>query len=133
MNSHLIIFDGICNFCNFCVNFIIKHDKNKNFKFASFQSNLAQNILKEKNIDSSRIDTIILLNNGRVHFKSSAALQIAKKLDGQWKLFFMLSIIPLPFRDMIYDLFARNRYKWFGSRESCRIPTEDERDRYLTD
>lgn len=133
MNSHLIMFDGMCNFCNYWVNFIIDHDKQKYFKFASLQSNLAQNFLKEKNIDLMKIDTIVLLMNEKVYFKSSAALQIAKKLNGFWKVVYILAIIPEPLRDLIYNFIARNRYKWFGRRESCRIPTEDESDRFLID
>lgn len=133
MNSNLILFDGVCNFCNFWVNFIIDHDEKQNFKFASLQSNIAQNILKRNNLDLLKMDSIVLLINEKAYFKSSAALQIAKKLDGYWKLIHVLSIIPLPVRDMIYDFIARNRYKWFGSRTSCRIPKEEEKERFLTD
>ncbi len=133
MDSQLILFDGICNFCNFGVNFIIDHDKKKYFKFASLQSNLAQNILKEKNIDPMKIDTIILIMNEKIFTKSSAALQIAKNLDGFWKVIYILSIIPAPIRDITYDFIARNRYKWFGKRESCRIPTDQNIDRFLSD
>jgi len=133
MDSQLILFDGICNFCNFGVNFIIDHDKKKYFKFASLQSNLAQNILKEKNIDPMKIDTIILIMNEKIFTKSSAALQIAKNLDGFWKVIYILSIIPAPIRDITYDFIARNRYKWFGKRESCRIPTDQNIDRFLFD
>ena len=133
MDSQLILFDGICNFCNFGVNFIIDHDKKKYFKFASLQSNLAQNILKEKNIVPMKIDTIILIMNEKIFTKSSAALQIAKNLDGFWKVIYILSIIPAPIRDITYDFIARNRYKWFGKRESCRIPTDQNIDRFLSD
>lgn len=133
MNSHLIMFDGMCNFCNFWVNFIIDHDEKKYFKFNSLQSNIAQNFLKRKNLDLPKMDTIVLMMNEKVYFKSSAALQIAKKLNGFWKVVYILAIIPEPLRDLIYNFIARNRYKWFGRRESCRIPTEDESDRFLID
>lgn len=133
MNSHLIMFDGMCNFCNYWVNFIIDHDKQKYFKFNSLQSNIAQNFLKRKNLDLPKMDTIVLMMNEKVYFKSSAALQIAKKLNGFWKVVYILAIIPEPLRDLIYNFIARNRYKWFGRRESCRIPTEDESDRFLID
>jgi predicted DCC family thiol-disulfide oxidoreductase YuxK len=131
MNLKLILFDGVCNFCNFWVNFIIDHDSKKYFKFASLQSNLAQNILKAENINPMKIDTIILIINEKTFTKSSAALQIAKNLDGFWKIIYVLVLIPKPIRDLIYDFIARNRYKWFGRRESCRIPTDEERDRFL--
>lgn len=133
MNSHLIMFDGMCNFCNYWVNFIIDHDKQKYFKFNSLQSNIAQNFLKRKNLDLPKMDTIVLMMNEKVYFKSSAALQIAKKLNRFWKVVYILVIIPEPLRDLIYNFIARNRYKWFGRRESCRIPTEDESDRFLID
>lgn len=133
MNSNLILFDGMCNFCNFWVNFIIDHDEKKYFKFNSLQSNIAQNFLKRKNLDLPKMDTIVLMMNEKVYFKSSAALQIAKKLNGFWKVVYILAIIPEPLRDLIYNFIARNRYKWFGRRESCRIPTEDESDRFLID
>lgn len=131
MNLKLILFDGVCNFCNFWVNFIINHDSKKYFKFASLQSNLAQNILKAENINPMEIDSIILKINEKTFTKSSAALQIVKNLDGFWKIFYVLILIPQPIRDFIYDSFARNRYKWFGKREFCRIPTNEERDRFL--
>ena len=86
MNSNLILFDGVCNFCNFWVNFIIDHDDKRYFKFASLQSDIAQRTLIEKKINISKIDSIILVVNDQVFFKSSAALQIAKKLNGFWKI-----------------------------------------------
>ena len=131
MNSNLILFDGLCNFCNFWVNFIIDHDDKRYFKFASLQSDIAQRILIEKKIDELKIDSIILVVNDQVFFKSSAALQIAKKLNGFWKILYIFSVIPSPLRDLIYDFVAKNRYKWFGKRETCRVPSKDEQERFL--
>jgi predicted DCC family thiol-disulfide oxidoreductase YuxK len=114
------------------VNFIIDHDDKKYFKFASLQSDIAQGILIEKNIDSSKLDSIILLLNEKVYFKSSAALHIAKNLNGFWKILYIFSVIPSPLRDLIYDFVARNRYKWFGKRETCRVPSKDVKERFFS-
>ena len=133
MNSNLILFDGMCNFCNFWVNFIIDHDRKKIFKFASLQSDAAQNILRCNNPNLLEMDTFVLMLSDNLFTKSFAALQITKKLDGFWKLIYVFSIIPEPLRDLVYDFIARNRYKWFGSRSSCRIPKEEEKERFLTD
>ncbi len=123
----------MCNFCNFWVNFIIDRDRNKHFRFASLQSDTAQKILKEKNFNPLKIETIVLVLNDKLFTKSSAALQIVKRLDGMWKLVYVFSILPKPMRDVVYDFIARNRYKWFGKRDSCRIPTEEVKGRFLTD
>lgn len=132
MNSNLILFDGVCNFCNFWVNFIIDHDDKRYFKFASLQSELAQRILLQKEIDARQIDSVILVMNDQVFFKSSAALLIAKKLNGFWKILYIFSVVPSPLRDLIYDFVAKNRYKWFGKRETCRVPSKDEKERFLS-
>ena len=132
MNSNLILFDGVCNFCNFWVNFIIDHDDKRYFKFASLQSDTAQRILIEKKIDISKIDSIILVVNDQVFFKSSAALQIAKKLNGFWKILYIFSVIPASLRDLIYDFVAKNRYNWFGKRDTCRVPSKAEKELFLS-
>ena len=132
MNSNLILFDGLCNFCNFWVNFIIDHDDKRYFKFASLQSDIAQRILIEKKIDTFKIDSIILVVKENVFFKSSATLQIAKNLNGFWKTLYIFSVIPSPLRDLIYDFIAKNRYNWFGKRERCRVPSKDEKERFLS-
>jgi predicted DCC family thiol-disulfide oxidoreductase YuxK len=114
------------------VNFIIDHDDKRYFQFASLQSDIAQRILIEKKIDELKMDSIILVVNDQLFFKSSAALQIAKKLNGFWKILYIFSVIPSHLRDLIYDFVAKNRYKWFGKRETCRIPSKDEKERFLS-
>lgn len=131
MHPNLILFDGVCNFCNFWVNFIIDRDSKASFKFTALQSDTARQILKSNNIDAMKIDSIVLVINGKIFFKSSAAFQIARKLDGFWKLLYIFIIIPPFMRDRIYDFIASNRYKWFGKRETCRIPTDDEKHRFI--
>lgn len=131
MHPNLILFDGVCNFCNFWVNFIIDRDSKAFFKFTAVQSDTARQILKSNKIDAMKIDSIVLVINGKIFFKSSAAFQIARKLDGFWKLLYIFIIIPPFMRDRIYDFIASNRYKWFGKRETCRIPTDDEKHRFI--
>lgn len=131
MHPNLILFDGVCNFCNFWVNFIIDRDSKAFFKFTALQSDTARQILKSNKIDAMKIDSIVLVINGKIFFKSSAAFQIARKLDGFWKLLYIFIIIPPFMRDRIYDFIASNRYKWFGKTETCRIPTDDEKHRFI--
>jgi predicted DCC family thiol-disulfide oxidoreductase YuxK len=114
------------------VNFIIDHDDKKYFKFISLQSDIAQRILIQKKIDPLHIDSLILVMNEKVFLKSSAALQISKNLNGFWKTLYIFSVIPSPFRDLIYNFIAKNRYKWFGKRETCRVPSKDEKERFVS-
>jgi predicted DCC family thiol-disulfide oxidoreductase YuxK len=132
MNSNVILFDGVCNFCNFWVNFIIDHDDKRFFQFASLQSEIAQRILTQKKINTVHIDSVILVMNEKVFFKSSAVLQIAKNLNGFWKTLYIFSVVPSRLRDLIYDFIAKNRYNWFGKRETCRVPSKDEKNRFLS-
>lgn len=126
----IILFDGICNFCNSSVQFIIKRDPTGYFKFASLQSEIGQQLLKQYRV-SKQIDSLIVIEKEKVYIKSSAALQISKKLSGFWKCFTILRVLPPFFRDFLYDLVAKNRYNWFGKRESCMLPTEEMKKRFL--
>ena len=125
----IIFFDGLCNLCNGAINFIIDHDKNGRFKFAPLQSDVAEQYIPQYVRENS--DSIILLDSGKIFSKSSAALKVAKQLDGLWKAFFVFMIFPKFIRDYVYDIIAKNRYKWFGKRETCRIPTDDIKNRFL--
>lgn len=131
MLSNLILFDGVCNFCNFWVNFIIVRDRKARFNFTPLQSVNAQQFLKSKSIDSTKIDSIVLIVNDEIFLKSSAVIQIARKLDGFWKLFYIFIIIPPFLRNRIYDFVASKRYKWFGRRDTCRIPNDSEKERFI--
>jgi predicted DCC family thiol-disulfide oxidoreductase YuxK len=130
-NYSIILFDGICNFCNSSVNFIIKRDKGNHFKFASLQSEIGQKFLTEYDFSHTEFDTIILIEKGELYTRSTAALRIAKSLSGIWKLFYIFIIVPPPVRNYFYDLLSRNRYKWFGKRDSCRIPTDMEKSKFI--
>ncbi|OIK14758.1 thiol-disulfide oxidoreductase DCC family protein [Bacillus sp. MUM 13] len=126
----VIFFDGVCNFCNGAVNFIIRHDSRSRFKFASLQSRCGEQFL-DRHPHLKKVDSIILLEGGKTYTHSSAALRIAGKMDGIIKAAALLFIVPKPFRDYLYNILAKNRYKWFGKRETCRIPTKEERTRFL--
>jgi len=125
----IIFFDGVCNLCNGAINFIIDRDKKAYFKFAPLQSKISKKYIPESVIKNT--DSIILWEGDQLHSKSTAALKVARHLDGAWKGLYVLIIIPKFIRDFIYDFIAKNRYKWFGKRDSCRMPTEDIKNRFL--
>ncbi|MFO7674430.1 MAG: thiol-disulfide oxidoreductase DCC family protein [Lutibacter sp.] len=130
-NKSIIFFDGICNLCNATVNFVIKHDKKAQFLFASFQSDAAKEILLHFNLKNLDVNTVILVEGQKVYNKSTAVLKIAKQLDGGTKAFYAFFIIPKIFRDRVYDFIAKNRYRWFGKRDSCLIPSIELKNRFL--
>ncbi|EOZ96907.1 hypothetical protein A33Q_2217 [Indibacter alkaliphilus LW1] len=127
----IVMFDGVCNLCNDAVDFIIVRDKNDKFKFGALQEETSKEILKDFNVKEDYLDSIILIREDKIFYKSKAALEIARNLSGLWPLFYGLVIIPTFLRDPIYDWIARNRYKWFGKRETCRFPSEEERAKFL--
>ena len=130
-NKKIILFDGVCNFCNFWVNFIIDRDKKDVFRFAPLQSDFAKEKLEKFKIDNLKLESVILIEDEKMYSKSTAALMIAKELSGPVKILFPLIVFPKFLRDFIYDLVARYRYKIFGKREICRIPTEEEKSKFL--
>ena len=130
-NKSIILFDGVCNLCNSSVNFIIKHDKKEHFKFASLQSDAAKEILLQYNSKKNKLDSIILVENGVIYEKSTAALIISKRLSGSIKLLYGFIIIPKFIRDWVYNYIAKNRYKWYGKQESCLMPTPNLKSRFL--
>lgn len=131
MEQPVVLFDGICNFCNFWVQFVIRRDKKAKLKFAVLQSETAKSILPIYSIDSDMLTSVILIEDGKAFLQSTAALRICKYLDGGWKLMYVLIIIPSFLRNAIYNWISKNRYKWFGKKEECWIPTPDLRERFL--
>lgn len=127
----VVLFDGICNFCNGWVNFIIKHDSRGYFKFTPLQSDAGEDLLKKFQIDRTGTDSVILVENGRAYTYSTAALRIARRLDGAWSWAYAFIVVPAPIRDFLYKVFARYRYKLFGKREECMMPTPEIRERFL--
>lgn len=128
--NHIILFDGVCNLCNSSVQFIIRHDPDKIYKFASLQSDFAQSFLKELHYKFLP-DSILYLEDGKVYDRSTAALKINRHLSKPWNYTYFLIIIPRFIRDAIYDMIAKYRYSWFGKNDSCMIPTSDLKDRFL--
>lgn len=131
ISNPIVLFDGVCNLCNSTVTFIIRRDQEKIFRFAPLQSPVGEEIKMACGLPKDELDSVILKVDGKVYKKSDAALQIARRLDGLWPLFFVFYLIPSVLRDPIYDLVARYRYRWFGKRESCMIPDSDLRSRFL--
>ena len=131
LNHYIILFDGVCNFCNYWVNFIIDRDKDDIFKFAALQSEAGQKLLNKFKMKTEDFDTFILID-GEIYFaKSTAALKIARKLNYPVKVLYYFIFIPKFLRDSIYSLIAINRYKFFGKRDICRIPSENEKKKFL--
>ena len=127
----LVLFDGVCNFCNGSVNFIIDRDRAGRFRFASLQSGAGQAVLARAGLRTDELSTLLLVEQGVVYTRSEAALRIVRRLRAPWPVFFGLVVVPRPLRDAVYDWVASNRYRWFGRTESCRIPTPEVRDRFL--
>ncbi|MHA6259151.1 thiol-disulfide oxidoreductase DCC family protein [Sporosarcina sp. CAU 1771] len=129
--KRIILFDGECNFCDSSVQFIIKRDPAAHFLFTSLQSEVGQKLVKEQNIPSD-VDSLVLIENNKVYTRSTAALRIAKKLDGLWHLLYLFILVPPVIRNGFYDRFAKNRYKWFGKKEdACALPSPEMRKRFI--
>ena len=131
MPAPVILFDGVCNFCNYWVNFAIKRDKKKKLKFAPLQGETARHLLAQYGLDTTKLSSVILVDKGKAYTQSSAAIRICKHLDGGWKLYYGFMIIPKFIRDFFYNIIARNRYKWFGKKETCTVPTPELRERFF--
>jgi len=129
--ERIVLFDGVCNFCNSSVQFIINRDPSGKFQFASQQSEVGERLMAAHGVRGN--DSIVYIENGQVFMKSTAALRIAKQLSGLWPACSIFTVIPLPIRNAVYNLIAKNRYRWFGKRESCMIPPPSIRKRFLHD
>lgn len=131
-HKKLILFDGVCNLCNSSVQYVIKHDKNNVFLFAALQSDIGQQIIEAYKIDTNKVDSILLYTPGKgVDYKSTAALKIASQLGFPQNLMTAFFIIPPFIRNWVYDYIAKNRYKWYGKKESCWIPTPELKSKFL--
>ena len=121
----IIFFDSVCNLCTGSVQFIIKHDPTHHFRFASLQSEIGQQVLQQYNLPIAEFGSFILLEKGKVYTKSSAALRVTKKLNSLWPGLYVFIIVPSFIRNTVYNLVAKNRFKWFGKKDTCWIPTAD--------
>jgi len=131
MSHPIVLFDGVCNFCNATVNFIIRNDKKGVFRFAALQSEAGQKILKKYGLSKDQFNSFLLIEESRVFDRSTAALKIAKQLSLPWRLMQVFFIVPRFIRDGVYDVIAHNRYKWFGKKDSCMVPTKEMKSRFL--
>lgn len=127
----IVLFDGLCTVCDGSVQAILKRDRSGVFRFASLQGRFGQEVLRRTGLPSSELQTLILLENGRTHLRSTAVLRILHRLGGFWRIFDVFRLIPTPLRDAAYRLFARNRHRLFGRMETCSIPTPEVRSRFI--
>jgi predicted DCC family thiol-disulfide oxidoreductase YuxK len=129
----VILFDGVCNLCNSSVTFVIDHDRRKRFKFAALQSEAGAALLAQHGRAATLgdPDSMLLVEDGRLYQRSTAVLRIARGLSGLWKLGYAAMVVPRPLRDLVYRWIARNRYRWFGKTEACRLPTPELKERFL--
>jgi predicted DCC family thiol-disulfide oxidoreductase YuxK len=130
-SAPVVLFDGECNLCNHSVNFVIDRDPRGHFRFASSQSDVGQALLARHGLRDAALTGVVLLQDGRAFTGSSAALRIARGLRAPWSLLSWLLVVPRPIRDFVYGVVARNRYRWFGRIDACRLPTPELRQRFL--
>lgn len=131
-DKKIILFDGVCNLCDNTVQFIIKKDKKDLFRFVAIQSDLGQDIINYIGVDTSKTDSILLYEPGEAYYyKAEAAIKIAKALGGIYSLMGMFSVLPKSLSNAVYDYVARNRYKWYGRKEECMIPTPERKAKFL--
>lgn len=129
----IILFDGVCNLCNSAVNFVIKRDKKSVLKFATLQSNLAQDLLATHHLPANDLQSFVFIDSNKIDTRSTAALKVCRHLNGLWPLMYGFIIVPKFIRDGIYNWISRNRYQWFGKKEECMIPTPAIRARFLNE
>jgi predicted DCC family thiol-disulfide oxidoreductase YuxK len=127
----VLLFDGVCNLCNGSVQFILKHEKSEKLKFSAIQSEAGQKLLSQYNIDSEQTNSVILISDGVVYTESDAVAKVAEFLKFPYNTGKYMKVVPRQIRNVFYKKVASNRYKWFGQKESCMIPTPDLRNRFL--
>lgn len=127
----VILFDGVCNLCNSSVLFIIQRDPKAKFRFASLQSDFGRNQMRKFSLPETELNSVLLVKQEQLFQKSDAALEVARQLSGAWPLLYGFKIVPRMFRDWIYNWISKNRYKWFGKKEACMIPTPELKSRFV--
>ncbi len=131
LNNYIVLFDGVCNLCAGSVQFIIKRDRKARFQFASLQSDFGQRLMDQVGIDKTALHSVVLVREGQHFRQSDAALEITRRLDFPWPMFYVFKVIPRFLRDVIYKWISQNRYKFFGKKDSCWIPTPALKERFL--
>lgn len=130
--NNIILFDGVCNFCNSSINLVIRNDKKDLFRFAPLQSEIGKQLLEYYKVDALKTDSVVYITGGKAYTRSSAVLRIARRLKGVYPLLFGFMIIPPFLRNRMYDYIAKNRYKWFGKMDSCMVPTPEVRQKFIS-
>lgn len=131
MPHPVILFDGVCNFCDASINFVIDRDPDRKFRYASLQSEAGERLLTKFGLDTTNYDSFVLVDGEKFYTKSSAALRVAKEMQGAWQLLYGFIIVPKFIRDAVYSLIAKNRYKWFGKKDECMLPSPEVRELFL--
>lgn len=131
-SKSIIFFDGICNLCNGSIDFIFKRDKKNQFLVSALQEELSKKILSIHSIHPDYLESLILLEGNKIYFKSTAALRIARNLGRLWPVFYVFIIVPQGIRDKFYDWIGRNRYRWFGKKNTCRVASPSEHAKFLS-
>ncbi|MBP9146908.1 MAG: thiol-disulfide oxidoreductase DCC family protein [Thermoanaerobaculia bacterium] len=127
----IVLFDGVCNLCNGSVQFLLRRDRQRRFRFAALQSAAGRALLEQYGLSTQTLETIVVLEGGQARVRSDAALHLARRLPWPWPALAVFRILPRPLRDALYTFVARHRYRWFGRTESCMLPTPDVADRFL--
>jgi predicted DCC family thiol-disulfide oxidoreductase YuxK len=129
--QHVVVFDGACNLCAHSVTFILAHERDSAIRFAAAQSAAGRELLREFGLDPDNVATFVFVKGGTAYVRSDAALEVAQHLRSPWRMLRVLRFVPRRLRDSVYDIIARNRYRWFGKRESCIVPTPELRSRFI--
>jgi predicted DCC family thiol-disulfide oxidoreductase YuxK len=127
----VVLFDGVCNFCNNSINFIIKRDNKNLLKFAALQSEAGAQLMEQYGLEALNLQSFIFIEKGKAYDRSTAALKVCKYLGAAWPLFYGFIIVPKFIRDGLYNLIAKNRYKWFGVKSECMVPSAEVRAKFL--
>jgi len=130
-NNAVVLFDGVCNLCNGAVQFIIARDRKRRYRFASLQSDAGQTLMREAGLSPEEINTVVLIDGGKAYTHSTAILRISRHMGWFWPLAQVFYIVPKAVRDAVYNWIARNRYRWFGRREACMVPTPELKSLFL--
>jgi predicted DCC family thiol-disulfide oxidoreductase YuxK len=129
--ENLVLFDGVCNLCSALVQFVIRHDRVAKFRFAAIQSEIGKEIFQSHGLDPADLQTFVFISGGRMHVRSDAAIEVVSRFGGAWKLFTIFRLVPRMVRDSGYSFVARNRYRWFGRKEVCMVPTPEIKERFI--
>lgn len=131
MTPPVLLFDGVCNLCNASVQWVLLHDRKGIFRFAALQSETGQALLRQWNRSTDDFDSVVLVDGDRLLLHSDVPLEIVRRLGGWWRLLYVFKVVPRPFRDAVYGWVARNRYRWFGRRDTCMLPRPEWKDRFI--